>query len=173
MLWLRICKIKTNPKPSQYLFLNFPVRAVLRAALAMYDRYASLRGVTSAPCTSSILSHLRTLKALKLLVLFAWVPSHCSPEGCGLSFQVQGVFNNENEYLLPPFPLSLCLTDIKRLAEKEDWVVDNEGLTSLVGILVCVVGTFLAVFLFASVMKLVSIFSKNWIILDLVCTYAY
>jgi len=76
------------------------------------------------------------------------VPSHCSPEGCGLSFQVQGVFNNENEYLLPPFPLSLCLTDIKRLAEKEDWVVDNEGLTSLVGILVCVVGTFLAGFFF-------------------------
>lgn len=33
------------------------------------------------------------------------------------------------------FPLLLCPTDIKRLAEKEDWVVDNEGLTSLVGIL--------------------------------------
>uniref|UniRef100_A0A8C8AIN7 Exocyst complex component 2 n=1 Tax=Otus sunia TaxID=257818 RepID=A0A8C8AIN7_9STRI len=31
--------------------------------------------------------------------------------------------------------------DIKRLAEKEDWVVDNEGLTSLVGILACLVGS--------------------------------
>lgn len=35
------------------------------------------------------------------------------------------------------FAFFLCLTDIKRLAEKEDWVVDNEGLTSLVGKLVC------------------------------------
>lgn len=26
----------------------------------------------------------------------------------------------------------LLLIDVKRLAEKEDWVVDNEGITSLV-----------------------------------------
>uniref|UniRef100_A0A8C8ALD2 Exocyst complex component 2 n=1 Tax=Otus sunia TaxID=257818 RepID=A0A8C8ALD2_9STRI len=38
--------------------------------------------------------------------------------------------------------------DIKRLAEKEDWVVDNEGLTSLVGILACLVGTFFDGFFF-------------------------
>lgn len=104
-----------------------------------------LCGVSSIPCMSSILSHLRMLNALKLLVLFACMPSHCSPNVCGLSFQVQGVFNNENKYRLPlptPFTLLLCLTDIKRLAEKEDWVVDNEGLTSLVGILVSVADTF-------------------------------
>lgn len=46
-------------------------------------------------------------------------------------------------FSLPPTtPLLLSLADIKRLAEKEDWVVDNEGLTSLVGILLGHVGTF-------------------------------
>lgn len=114
---------------------------MLHASPAMYHRCASLCGVTSTPCVSSILSHLRVLKALKVVVLFACMPSHYSSSVCGLSFQVQGVFNNENLYLLSPpthpiFPLLLCPTDIKRLAEKEDWVVDNEGLTSLVGILV-------------------------------------
>lgn len=29
----------------------------------------------------------------------------------------------------------MCFLDVKRLAEKEDWVVDNEGLTSLVHVL--------------------------------------
>lgn len=81
---------------------------MLHAVLAMYHRYASLCGVTSIPCMSSILSHLRVLKALKLLVLFACMPSHCSPNVCGLSFQVQGVFNNENEYHLPLSPSPSC-----------------------------------------------------------------
>lgn len=30
------------------------------------------------------------------------------------------------------------LSDVKRLAEKEDWVVDNEGITSLVRMHCCV-----------------------------------
>lgn len=46
-------------------------------------------------------------------------------------------------------PLALrSLTDIKRLAEKEDWVVDNEGLTSLVGVLMCLGGPFWIFFFF-------------------------
>lgn len=41
-------------------------------------------------------------------------------------YKVQWDYYNK-KYLCAYFPL-----EIKRLAEKEDWIVDNEGLTSLV-----------------------------------------
>lgn len=46
------------------------------------------------------------------------------------------VEKNESNKLLFFFRFALCLCffylDVKRLAVKEDWVVDNEGITSLV-----------------------------------------